>query len=69
MDSRSMIGHCHILVHANYYAQFCFEMFTGSVIDILFSKKESPPAVAHFTIEGKVLLLKIVYIRWSLFML
>ena len=31
-----------------------FEMFTGSVIDIFFSQKESLLAVTHFTIEGKV---------------
>ena len=46
-----------------------FEMFTGSVIDIFFSKKGSLLAVTHFTIERKVLLLKIVYVRLSLFMI
>ena len=46
-----------------------FEMFTGSVIDIFFSQKESLLAVTHFTIEGKVLLLKIVYVRLLLFMI
>ena len=43
-------------------------MFNGSVIDIFF-KKESLLAVTHFTIEGKVLLLKIVYVRLSLFVI
>ena len=46
-----------------------FEMFTGSVIDIFFSQKESLLAVTHFTIEEKVLLLKIVYVRLLLFMI
>ena len=36
---------------------------------VLFSQKESLLAVTHFTIEGKVLLLKIVYVRLSLFMI
>ena len=55
MDSRSMIGHCHILV-----TQFImrsvvlsFEMFTGSVIDIFFSQKESLLAVTHLRLKEK----------------
>ena len=44
-------------------------MFTGSVIDTFFGKKESLLAVRHYTIEGKVLLLKIVYVRLSIFMI
>ena len=31
-----------------------FEMFTGSVIDIFLSQKESLLAVTHLMIEGKV---------------
>ena len=42
-------------------------MFTGSVIDTFFGKKESLLAVRHYMIEGKVLLLKIVYVRLSIF--
>ena len=43
-------------------------MFTGSVIDTFFGKKESLLAVRH-TIEGKVLLLKIVSVHLSIFMI
>ena len=50
-----MIGHCHILV-----TQFImrsvvlsFEMFTGSVIDIFFSQKESLLAVTHLRLKEK----------------
>ena len=44
-------------------------MFTGSVTDIFFGKKESLLAVRHFTIEEKALLLKIVCVHLSLFMI
>ena len=44
-------------------------MFTGSVIATFFGKKESLLAARHYMIEGKVLLLKIVYVRLSIFMI
>ena len=61
--SLSHIGHANLLCVVLFWS---FEMFTGSVIDICFSKKESLLAVTHFKIKWKVLFLKIVYVRLSL---